>query len=84
MTIYNCHQRRLKFIIPYFPPKITRSLRMSEDPPPENASTSTIQGQSSIKSYPKPEADFQEVVQNPLTFLQKLQSCHSYLGTKFR
>lgn len=35
-------------------------------------------------SYPKPEAEYQEIIQNPDRFLQKLHSFHVFYGTKFR
>lgn len=35
-------------------------------------------------SYPRPEADYQELVQNPDGFLQKLRSFHASFGTKFK
>ncbi|KAI5674619.1 hypothetical protein M9H77_14983 [Catharanthus roseus] len=52
---------------------------MSKDPTPE-----TAQGGQQSKSYPKPQADYQEIAQNPQGFLQKLQSFHSSFGTKFK
>ncbi|KAL0443206.1 UNVERIFIED_CONTAM: High mobility group B protein 10 [Sesamum latifolium] len=35
-------------------------------------------------TYPKPEAEYQEIIQNPEIFLQKLQAFHVFYGTKFR
>ncbi|KAL0306181.1 UNVERIFIED_CONTAM: High mobility group B protein 10 [Sesamum radiatum] len=35
-------------------------------------------------TYPKPEAEYQEIIQNPDIFLQKLQAFHVFYGTKFR
>ncbi|KAL6543028.1 hypothetical protein OROHE_010548 [Orobanche hederae] len=34
--------------------------------------------------YPKPEAEYQEIIQNPDFFLQKLQSFHVFYGSRFR
>ncbi|XP_051133659.1 high mobility group B protein 10-like [Andrographis paniculata] len=39
---------------------------------------------SDSHSYPKPEAEFQEIIQNPDTFFDKLQSFHLRYGIKFR
>lgn len=63
---------------------------MSNDPPTENAEAVEGQGQfnssttTKNKPYPKPEAEYLEIVQNPDVFLQNLQSFHSYFGTKFK
>ncbi|PIN25123.1 HMG box-containing protein [Handroanthus impetiginosus] len=50
---------------------------MSNDPPLEKPI-------SKYYSYPKPEAEYQEIIQNPDIFLQKLQAFHVFYGTKFR
>ncbi|KAL2475929.1 High mobility group B protein 10 [Abeliophyllum distichum] len=50
---------------------------MSVNPPPEKPMTNS-------HSYPKSEAEYQEVVQNPDIFLQKLQDFHVLYGSKFR
>ncbi|KAI3466366.1 hypothetical protein Pfo_023029 [Paulownia fortunei] len=50
---------------------------MSNDPPPEKPI-------SKYYSYPKPEAEYQEIIQNPDIFLQKLQAFHVFYDTKFR
>ncbi|KAK4484724.1 hypothetical protein RD792_007316 [Penstemon davidsonii] len=34
--------------------------------------------------YPKPEAEYQEIIQSPNIFLEKLQGFHVFYGTKFR
>ncbi|CAK9180726.1 unnamed protein product [Ilex paraguariensis] len=35
------------------------------------------------KTYPKPEAEYQEIKQNPDVFFEKLQGFHTSFGTKF-
>ncbi|KAG8365203.1 hypothetical protein BUALT_Bualt18G0080000 [Buddleja alternifolia] len=35
-------------------------------------------------SYPKPEAEYQQIIQNPDVFMLKLQSFHLFYGTRFR
>ncbi|KAL3503693.1 hypothetical protein ACH5RR_038142 [Cinchona calisaya] len=61
---------------------------MSNNPPPQNsaATAATFHGQEQFKnkSYPKPEAEYEEIVQNPDVFLQKLQSFHSFFANKFK
>ncbi|XP_027127330.1 high mobility group B protein 10 [Coffea eugenioides] len=66
---------------------------MSNDPSTENpVAAIATQGQGQFnshitgdnKSYPKAEAEYGEIVQNPDVFLQKLQSFHSLFGTKFK
>ncbi|XP_073039404.1 high mobility group B protein 10-like [Primulina eburnea] len=52
-------------------------VKMSSDPPSEKPHTKEC---SSSKS----EAEYQEILQNPDVFLQKLKAFHSYYGTKFR
>ncbi|KZV27605.1 transcription factor [Dorcoceras hygrometricum] len=50
---------------------------MSSNPPSEKPRTEEC-------SYSKPEAEYQEILQNPDIFLQKLKAFHSFRGTKFR
>ncbi|KAL7103277.1 hypothetical protein ACP275_08G169800 [Erythranthe tilingii] len=50
---------------------------MSNDPPPEKPI-------SKYYSYPKPEAEYHEIIQEPDTFRQKLHNFHVFYGTKFR
>ncbi|GER26632.1 high mobility group family protein [Striga asiatica] len=51
---------------------------MSNDPP------QTPISKYSSSNYPKPEAEYQEIIQNPDIFLSKLQAFHAFYGTKFR
>ncbi|KAL3637573.1 hypothetical protein CASFOL_018741 [Castilleja foliolosa] len=51
---------------------------MSNDPPIENHTSKYF------SNYPKPEAEYQEIIQNPEVFLQRLQGFHIFYGTKFR
>ncbi|GFQ00295.1 high mobility group b protein 10 [Phtheirospermum japonicum] len=51
---------------------------MSNDPPLEKPISKYF------SNYPKPEAEYQEIIQNPEVFLQKLQDFHVFYGTKFR
>ncbi|XP_057765359.1 high mobility group B protein 10 [Salvia miltiorrhiza] len=39
---------------------------------------------TNYSSYPKPEAEYQQIIQNPDIFLQKLRAFHAFYGTKFR
>lgn len=58
---------------------------MTDNPPAENAAMPTSNTTKHPKSYyPLPEAEYQEVVQNPDVFFQKLQSFHSFFWTKFK
>ncbi|XP_073141706.1 high mobility group B protein 10-like [Henckelia pumila] len=50
---------------------------MASDPPSEKPHTKEF-------SSSKPEAEYQEILQNPDIFLQKLKAFHSSHGTKFR
>lgn len=52
---------------------------MSNDDPPLQKPTLP-----KFASYPKPEAEYQQIIQNPDIFYQKLQSFHDFCGTKFR
>lgn len=39
---------------------------------------------TNYSSYPKPQAEYQQIIQNPDIFLQKLTDFHLFYGTKFR
>ncbi|XP_073055897.1 high mobility group B protein 10-like [Primulina eburnea] len=51
----------------------TSCTKMPNDPP-----------RTKYTSYPKPEAEYQEILHNPDFFLQKLKAFHVFYGTKFR
>lgn len=56
---------------------------MSNDPP-SSSSLPLPFPISKYHCYPEPEAEYQEIIQNPDVFLQKLQAFHVFYGTKFR
>ncbi|CAA0841146.1 Eukaryotic translation initiation factor 3 subunit A [Striga hermonthica] len=48
------------------------------DPPPQSPNSKYT------SDYPKPEAEYQEIIQSPDVFAKKLQAFHAFYGTKFR